>query len=308
MVAIGAGGLCLFVPEVWLKYRARGWPQTRANVTTARRVDPGGWAGEVTAGAEVELHFFYNTPAGRFDATQKVSPDFARGLGITRVERIVPQSVSAPAVPCWYDPAAPRRAVLERELVRKDWVPVAGLAPIGVGVLVIIGGRRVSAAVARDPVDELRWRNDAGWKVEPLPDGGARCEIDRLPHRTSLASITAMFSSHPLEALDVFDLPLRPGDTCRFRVVLLDPSAPGVSIDLQAGTPQRGILRPAKTVWTANLVGPHAALTQDGVVSVELPEELEILKAADEWWVRVVAEAGAAVHPPALLILPFDPA
>jgi hypothetical protein len=61
-------------------------------------------------------------------------------------------------------------------------------------------------------------------------------------------------------------------------------------------------------VWSANLVDPHAALTQDSVVSVELPEELEILKAADEWWVRVVAEAGAAVHPPALLILPFDPA
>jgi hypothetical protein len=176
-------------------------------------------------------------------------------------------------------------------------------------VLVIAGGRRVSAAVARAPVEALRWRNHADWKVEPLPDGGARCEIDRSVHRTSLASITSMFSSLPLEALEVLDLPLRPGDTCRFRVLPVDPAAPpGLSIDLQAGTPQRGLLRPAKTVWTANLVNPHGGLPKDGVVSVELPEDLEILKAADEWWVRVVAEAGTAVHPPAMLILPFDPA
>ena len=264
--------------------------------------------GSFIAGAVVELRFFYDTPAGRFDATQEVSGAYAHSLGADPDDCVIPRPVSAPPVPCWYDPAKPSRAVLERELVRKDLVLVAGLVPIAVGILVIVGGRRVVADVERDPLEELRGRNDAGWKVEPLPDGGARCEIQHAGGPTSLAAITSLFSSHPLRSIDVIDLPLRAGETCRFRVLLLDPSRPGVSIDLQAGAPRRGFVSPARIVWTANLVDPHAALAEDGTVSVELPTELEILKEAEEWWVRVVAEAGASVHPPAVLILPFDPA
>jgi hypothetical protein len=308
LAAVGVASLPLFVTGVLEKYRARAWPTARARVISTREAGHDG-RGAFLFGREVELSFNYRTPTGEFNGTQKVSWAFAEQLGVAPSGRLIGRYVAdTPPVPCWYDPSKPLRAVVQRDLGRNDLSALIPLAFIAGGVGVVIRGRRVVRDAATGPAESLRLRNAEAFGVTPLPEGGARCVPKPPAKRFSLAGITSAFSPHPLQSLDVLDLPLRLGGTCRFRVLLRAPGgsgSAGVTVDLQAGVPRRGTLTPERVVWTERLTGPSSAGPSE-VIEVELPDAGQVPDGADDWWLRVVAEAGPAVHPPAFLLLPVE--
>ena len=306
LIVGGVASLPLFVTGVLEKYRAQDWTETRARVTTARLAGTGGKS-SLIFGREVELGFSYGTPTGQFYAEQEVSQKFAEDVGAAPQDRLIRRNVEAARpVPCWYDPAKPSQAVVERDLARHDFRALIPLVLVGFGVGVVVHGRRLVTRAAAGPAETLRLRNREGFEVTPLPDGGARCVPKPPAKRLSLAGITSTASPHPLDAVEVLDLPIRFGESCRFRVLLLSPAA-GVTVDLQAGVPPRGLFSPGNVVWTERVTDASSGGSGD-VVELELPDAGELPPGADDWWLRIVAEAGLAVHPPAFLLLPVESA
>lgn len=150
--AVFAGMVAVPLYRAW---DARDWAAAECTIEHSEVVERTDSDGDTTYG--VEVRYRYVVDGRTYRAARHDFTDGTRTSSAARPRAIVARLPPGRTVPCWYDPADPTQATIERT----GWIGLIGLVPLAfvlIGVAVIAQALRRRGAVRRDE----------------LPGGGAR--------------------------------------------------------------------------------------------------------------------------------------
>ena len=275
----------------WRKLASRGWPTTRAHVEQTSRTSSDGreW---IVAGTRVKIRFSFTPPDGvPREATQEVSIRWAHDHAIGEHGFVMPHDFLNGDRPwerivCFYDPADPGRAVLERSLGHAD---VPALFPL----LVILFGGLMFAAERRyaDRADDVgvrsASRNGQRWRIEAT---NGVLIASSAPDLTPDAMLFTALVNWPAASVSVRPHPAALG--APIDVSMSFASRRGwrrrLRVRLMLG-PYNGSGRARHARWSADVFDGRLEADHTIRASFALPRAGDLPAGVDDCWLRITA-------------------